>query len=126
MNFSIEDERGTPPPTKATRSWTGVLVTTLAALVSGCTLWVSGPPQGVQPESEVRCGLNWIEIDLRNVGTVSAKYVVEVEIAEDDTVETERYSSNDVEPGETITLRDPRPGRDETCRIISVQVYEQE
>ena len=98
------------------RAPAGLLGLALAAALSGC----SDEPA---PEAAVECRPGAIAIELTNVGDRAAAYTVAVEIDRAGLVETERYSSDDVAPGETTTIRDDRPDDQETCTVTSVEVF---
>jgi hypothetical protein len=76
-----------------------------------------------QPEVAVECQPKSIEITITNTGEETARYTVAVEIERAGLVETERYSSNDVQPGETVVLTDNRPDDQENCVVDSVEVF---
>lgn len=100
-----------------------VLARLLTALCGAMLLTSCGGSNLPDPEVAVECQPGSIRLDVTNTGDAPARYTVSVDINRDGLEETEQYSSNTVQPGETATLTDDRPDDQETCAVASVRAF---
>ena len=88
-------------------------------------LALAGCSGGAEPTTAIRCDSANLEIDVTNTSDTTARYTIEYETTASDYTQNDKASTNDVKPGETVTVTVPVVEDQMTCRVLSTETFDQ-